>query len=60
VKKTIEKASPKNIETEIDFRIWFRDEFGIDYLEAVKLIKERKSETERVWRQVLVEHGVIN
>ncbi len=50
------QTSTKN---ELEFRLWFRDEFGLDYLEAVKLIKERKQETERAWHQVLVEHGVI-
>ncbi len=50
------QTSTKN---ELEFRLWFRDEFGLDYLEAVKLIKERKQETERVWHQVLVKHGVI-
>ena len=52
-------ASLENTRNEIDFRLWFRAEFGIDYLEATRLIKQRKAETERLWRQVLVEHGVI-
>ena len=52
-------VSRENTKNELEFRLWFRDEFGIDYLEALRLIKERKAETERVWRQVLVEHGVI-
>ena len=49
----------ESTKSELEFRLWFRDEFGIDYLEAVKTLQERKKETERLWRQILVKHGVI-
>ena len=57
--KTNNTGSQKNIKSELEFRVWFRDEFGLDYQEAVKILKEKRSETNRVWRQVLVSHGVI-
>ena len=42
-----------------EVRIEFRDEYGIDYQEALKELKERRHETERLWNQTLVKHGVI-
>ena len=52
-------SSQKNTRSELEFRIWFRDEFGIDYQEAVKALKERRLETERRWHQLLVSRGGI-
>ena len=43
----------------LEIRIEFKDYFGIDILEAVEIIKQRISETEREWHQTLVKHGVI-
>ena len=51
--------SQKNIKNELEFRVWFKSEFNIDYLDAVKILQEKRSETHRLWRQLLVSHGVI-
>lgn len=51
--------SQKSTKSELEFRLWFRDEFKIDYLEAVKKIQENKIENERLWQQLLVSHKVI-
>jgi hypothetical protein len=52
-------GSEKNTISELEFRIDFRDEFGIDYQEALSDLKEKAYETERLWNQTLVKHGVI-
>ncbi len=52
--------SLKNTESEIDFRIRFKKEYGIDYLEALDKLKTRKEESERRWINTLISHGVIN
>ena len=52
-------GSEKNTISELEFRIDFRDEFGIDYQEALSDLKEKVYETERLWNQTLVKHGVI-
>jgi hypothetical protein len=52
-------VSEKNTISELEFRIDFRDEFGIDYQEALSDLKEKVYETERLWNQTLVKHGVI-
>ncbi len=49
----------ENTKSELEFRLWFRDEFKTDYLEAAKLLQERRSESERLWRQMLINHSVI-
>ena len=41
-------------ENELEFRIWFRDEFGMDYLEALEKLKNMKQESERKWQQSLM------
>tara|TARA_R110002051_G_C8631513_1_gene484827 strand:- start:423 stop:596 length:174 start_codon:yes stop_codon:yes gene_type:complete len=53
------KVLETNTISELDFRIKFRDEYGIDYQDATKELEERRHETERVWHQLLVSHGVI-
>ncbi len=55
----IRNNSQGNIKSELEFRIWFRDQFGIDYIQAVKELNERKAETERQWRQVLTSNNII-
>lgn len=45
--------------SEIEFRIWFRKEFGIDYLEAVEKLNQRKKESERNWQNMLIKNGII-
>lgn len=55
----VNKGSQENIKSELEFRIWFRAEFNLDYQDALKTLKERKSESHRLWRQLLVSHGVI-
>ena len=43
----------------LEFRIKFKDEFGLDYLDAIDQLNERKSETERNWHQLLVKYNLI-
>lgn len=57
--KNLSSNSQENIKSELEFRVWFRDEFGIDYQEAIKTLKETEAETERRWHQLLVSNGVI-
>jgi len=38
---------------ELEFRVWFKEQFSIDYLEAVKLLNDRKAESNRQWNQLL-------
>ncbi len=51
--------SQRNTKNELEFRLWFKGEFGIDYLEATKKIQVNKIENERLWQQLLVSRGVI-
>lgn len=51
--------TPKNDTASLEFRIWFADEFGIDYLDAIQKLNESKKETNRKWHQVLVKHNLI-
>ena len=57
--KTSSTDSQESIKSELEFRLWFRDEFAIDYIDAIQTLSERKKESERLWRQLLVKHGVI-
>ncbi len=43
----------------LEFRIWFRDEFNIDYLDAIESLRNNKKESDRKWHQVLVKHNLI-
>ena len=45
--------------SDLQIRIEFKEYFGIDINEAEAMLKERKSETERAWHQVLVSNGII-
>ena len=51
--KIDQKVSQKNT-SEIDFRIDFKREYGIDYLAAIKKVNQMKSNTERKWNDLLV------
>lgn len=55
----IRNNSQENIKNELEFRVWFRDEFGMDYIQAVKELNERKTETERQWQQTLTSNNII-
>ena len=48
-----------NTLNELEFRIWFKHEFGIDYQEAIKWLEDRKAESSRKWNQTLTLHRVI-
>ena len=50
----------KNTEVSIEFRIEFKKEYGIDYVEAVNRLKEQSKERERRWNELLIKHKVIN
>lgn len=51
--------SQENIRNELEFRVWFRDEFGMDYLDAVKWLDDRRKETARSWHQTLTSNKLI-
>ena len=58
------KQSKKPIQTrknmpEIDFRIWFKNEYGMDYLEALHNLDEQKEESNRKWNQILVKYNLV-
>lgn len=48
-----------NTKTEIEFRIEFKKDYGIDYLDAVNNLKQRKKESERKWKNILIKNGII-
>ena len=50
--------SQKDI-SEIEFRIQFKEEFGIDYLDAVNNMQEFKNENIRRWQQLLIKYNII-
>ena len=50
--------SQKNIENELEFRIEFKKEFGIDWQEAWGNLQKQKQESERKWNDTLVKHGL--
>jgi len=43
----------------LEFRIWFKDEFNVDYLDALERLRNDQKETERNWHQVLVKYNLI-
>ena len=52
-------SSQDDIKNELDFRIWFKSEFGMDYQEAIKWLEDRKAESQRKWMQTLIKNRVI-
>ena len=48
----------KNTNDEIQFRIDFKENFGIDYAEAVANFKKVNQESERGWNQLLIKHNL--
>ena len=55
----MDQHSQTSIESEIEFRIRFKKEYGVDYLEALDKLKNRMEESERKWINTLISHGVI-
>lgn len=49
---------PKNIKNELEFRLWFKDTFNIDYIQATHNLNEQKKETARVWNNLLMKHNI--
>ena len=49
-----------NIKSELEFRIWFKAEFGVDYQEALKYVEDMKAESERRWQQSLTKNSELN
>lgn len=47
-------------ETELEFRVRFKEEIGIDYLEALDILKKMKQESELKWNQLLLRQGLSN
>ncbi len=47
------------IQNEIEFRLMFRREYGIDYLEALDRLKKQRQKTETKWNQLLVNNKLI-
>ena len=43
----------------LEFRVWFKDEFGIDYLDAIEKLRDDQKQTERNWHQVLVKYNLV-
>ena len=48
-----------DIQNEIEFRLMFRREYGIDYLEALDRLKKQRQKTETKWNQLLVNNKLI-
>ncbi len=47
-------------ESELNFRIRFRDEYGIDYYEAIDNIKRKQEKRNQWWHNVCVTYGWNN
>lgn len=50
--------SQGNINDELEFRLWFKKRFGLDYIEAKTKLKSDIAETERKWNQLLIKHDI--
>lgn len=48
-----------NTQDELEFRLKFREEYGIDYIEVIDNLKRRKQESEARWNQVLMENNLL-
>ena len=55
----MKKAHSQNSINELEFRILFKKEYGIDYLDALDKFKQFKQENERSWNQLLLKHRLI-
>lgn len=49
----------KRTKNEIEFRLQFKEDYGIDYLEAIERLNKRKRDSERRWINMLIKNGVI-
>jgi len=38
--------------------VWFRAEFGMDYLAAKKQLEDMKAESERKWQQTIIKNNI--
>ncbi len=47
-------------ESELDFRVRFKDEYGVDYQEALDHIKRKQEKRNQWWHSVCVLHGWNN
>ena len=56
----IQNTESNTQETELEFRIRFKKDYGIDYLEALDRLKKMKEQSELKWQQTLVKYGLIN
>lgn len=59
IPKTISIDRRKTPEEELQFRIDFKNDFGIDYLEACDRLRKMHVKSERNWRNTLIKYGVI-
>ena len=47
-----------DIKSELEFRLWFKAEFGMDYVVAKKHLEDMKIESERKWQQTILKHNI--
>lgn len=47
-----------DIKSELEFRAWFKNEFGIDYVVAKKQLEDDKTESERKWQQTIIKNNI--
>jgi hypothetical protein len=47
-----------NIKSELEFRLWFKAEFGVDYVVAKKQLEDMKIESERKWQQTITKNNI--
>ena len=50
--------SQGDIKSELEFRLWFKAEFGIDYVVAKKNLEDDKVESERKWQQTIIKNNI--
>tara|TARA_R110001606_G_scaffold362744_1_gene516595 strand:- start:120 stop:302 length:183 start_codon:yes stop_codon:yes gene_type:complete len=48
----------ENTKSELEFRVWFKNEFGVDYVVAKKQLEDEKAESERKWQQTIIKNNI--
>ena len=56
----MDQHSQPSTKSELDCRIRFKNEYGIDYFESVDNLNKRIIESNRRWVNTLISHGVIS
>ena len=53
-----QRNSQDDTKSELEFRLWFKSEFGMDYVVAKKHLEDMKIESERRWQQTIIKNNI--